>query len=178
MDVIGFDDLARAEAAMPSLLQSLEDWNSLDVNYHPPRVERLWRPFEEDKRISAHCIHPCSVDEALLHPHRTGFAILVLGPCVYRMRIGSNAGLETPPVVCDTIVTVPAGCAFRYVMPHPHGWHAVIPIGGPVYSLALTSKPWERPIPALTAEVGGKLPPLTAQRQMEMLETFRGLFPG
>ena len=41
------DVLERVEADLPALLADDLGWNSLDINYHPPRVERLWRNWGE-----------------------------------------------------------------------------------------------------------------------------------
>ena len=52
-------------------------WKTLDVDYHPPRVERVWMSFD-DKRISLHVIHPCETNDALVHPHPWESAMYVL----------------------------------------------------------------------------------------------------
>ena len=62
-----FKILKEVEKVLPALLK-LNDWESIDVDYHPPRVERVWRRYG-DYRINLHRIHPCRKDEALFHPH-------------------------------------------------------------------------------------------------------------
>ena len=34
--------LAEVEAQLPALLSDAAGWRSLDIDYHPPRVERLY----------------------------------------------------------------------------------------------------------------------------------------
>lgn len=163
--------LARAEEALPKLLLDGPGWHSLDVNYHPPHVERLWRPFEGDYRLFLHCIHPCEPTEALLHPHPWPSAMRVLSGA-YRMLVGSGPGLTPPPVVLDTFVNVQHNVMYRYVMDHPDGWHAVVPVGTQVFTVMITGKPWDRPIPKETTAVRGSLKPLDRMRAASLLTRF------
>lgn len=57
--------LAEVEAVLPSLLSDEAGWKDVDVDYHPPRVERLWKDWQ-DYRIYLHRLHPCSASESLL----------------------------------------------------------------------------------------------------------------
>lgn len=175
--VFGFDQLQAAEAELPSLLASPAGWRSLDVDYHPPRVERLWRPWGDGLRLFLHCIHPCHPTEALLHPHSWPSVMRVHGPGAYHMLVGSELGQAPPPVVLETRVQLGVGGSFTYAMLHPDGWHAVIPHGQPVYTVMLTGEPWRRPIPAITLEAGSQLSHLSLVHQAELLEYFRGLYP-
>jgi hypothetical protein len=55
----------------PFIKDSLYDpsiWNTLDVDYFPPRIERLWTIYE-DYRIFLHIIHPTD-KICLYHKHR------------------------------------------------------------------------------------------------------------
>ena len=175
--MIGFDDLAAAERELPHLLRSLEGWNSLDVNYHPPRVERLWRPWGDGLRLFLHCIHPCKPEEALLHPHLWPSVMRVRGHGWYHMLVGSSPGLEVPPVVVETRVSVGNFGSYTYAMLHPDGWHAVVPHQSEAYSVMLTGTPWQRPTPQVTTEAAGKLGPLPLSRQHQLLQTFRDFYP-
>jgi hypothetical protein len=174
-----FSVLARAKLALRAGLldpNDLNGWKSVDVNYHPPRVERLWRPFEDQYRLFLHCIHPCTVEEALLHPHLWASAMEVLyTDGVYRMLIGSAAGVEPPPVVTEIRFDSGQGGGFTYAMTHPDGWHAVVPEGGMVYTIMVTDLPWERQIPAVTEGVHGSLPGLSATRERELARIFYDL---
>ncbi|MEM6989018.1 MAG: hypothetical protein AAF721_00930 [Myxococcota bacterium] len=60
--------LHRAIEALPRLLREPEDWESLHITYHPPRVERLWLQHGSH-RIFLHRIYPCEEGDALWHPH-------------------------------------------------------------------------------------------------------------
>lgn len=120
-------------------------WNTLDVMYEPPRVERLWRQVDDDVRVFLHRIHPC--DKALFHPHPWPSAVHVLSGS-YWMEIGFGAGQEEPRRAATTILE--AGS--RYEMVDPDGWHSVRPVGGPSLSVMVTAKPWKRwsPKPNIT----------------------------
>ncbi len=52
--------LARAERALAGidvgLLDDPDGWNTLDVDYEPPRVERLWREFENGRLYHERCV--------------------------------------------------------------------------------------------------------------------------
>lgn len=78
-----FDVLEEVERAIPRLLWQ-EGWNSLDVDYHDPRVERVWRQWL-DYRVSLHVIHPCQPSASLFHPH----------PWPSAMRVGILFGPST-----------------------------------------------------------------------------------
>lgn len=171
MDVIG-NVLLEAEKDLPRLLKTWRDWRTLDINYHPPRVERLWQPYQQGTRILLHCIHPCTEGDALLHPHPWPSAMRIYQG-QYKMLVGAGAGVEPPPVVLSSEVDATPKTLYRYTMTHPDGWHAVIPTRNKVYSLMVIGKPWDRPIPAVTEEAVSKLPPLSRERTEELVGIFR-----
>jgi hypothetical protein len=127
--------LARAERALPALLVSEVGWNSLDVDYDPPRVERLWRPFEEC-RLYLHRIHPC--DRALYHPHPWPSAIKIVSGG-YEMGVGFGEGSQ-PPLVAATLHLKPGS---SYEMTNIDGWHYVLPSVENL-SIMITGAPWDR----------------------------------
>ncbi len=129
--------LGRAGKALQELFDDEAGWQSLDVDYEPPRVERLWRPYESDHRLYLHRIHPC--EQALFHPHPWPSAILLLSGR-YEMGIGYGAG-NTPPPIAATTILAPGT---MYEMLDPDGWHYVRPLGGPSLSLMVTGPRWER----------------------------------
>lgn len=47
-----------AETQLGELLTKPEIWNTLDIDYFPPRVERVWTQFDENHRLFIHVIHP------------------------------------------------------------------------------------------------------------------------
>jgi len=126
--------LSQAEKVLPELLEDEEAWCSLFIDYDPPIVERLWRPFKE-YRISLHKIYACS--DALFHPHPWACAVKVFKGS-YEMGIGY--GVEEPPV--STIIRAPEGLV--YEMPDPNAWHYVKPVGDYVLTMMMTSKPWNK----------------------------------
>jgi len=161
--------LASAEAALPALLNDPAGWRSLDINYHPPRVERLFRPWGEGGRLSLHRVHPCPLDSALFHPHPWPSAMRIVSGS-YRMIVGYGAGVEQPPVAMTLELTAGA----RYAMVDPDAWHAVVPQGQPSLSIMVTGQPWARPVPL---EPGGPLHALEPAAVAELLATFEGYYP-
>jgi hypothetical protein len=161
------DILARVEAALPGLLAKA-DWQSLDINYHPPFVERLWRPWES-YRISLHRIHPCPPSDALFHPHPWPSAMRILDG-TYEMAIGYGSGTTPPPFAARII----ASGDFRYEMIDPDSWHYVRPIDRPAMTIMVTGAPWKREAPNSAAP----LQPLDATRRDELLTWFRARYPG
>lgn len=103
-------------------------WNSLDVNYEPPQVHRMWVQHG-DYRVNLHRIFPC--EKALYHPHPWPSAIHVLDG-EYEMGVGTNR-VEAARVV------LAAGS--RYEMLDILGWHYVRPLKEPSLSLMLTWAP-------------------------------------
>ena len=98
--------LHEAEDALPDLLSvGVTSWRSLDIDYDPPHVERLWRPWgpvistgamsiPSRFRINLHRIHPC--ETALWHPHPWPSAIRVVTGR-YEMGIGYAAEQSLDP---------------------------------------------------------------------------------
>lgn len=174
-----FEVLERAKTALRSGLldpKDLSGWNSVDVKYHPPHVERLWRPFGGQYRLLLHCIHPCSADVALLHPHLWPSVMWVLKGGTYRMVVGSEEGVRPPKIVAEIRYDASKGGGdLTYAMPHPDGWHAVVPEDASVYTVMVTGLPWERQIPAITERVGGSLPSLSKKRELELAQIFYDL---
>lgn len=165
-----YERLARAERMLPRFLASLDGWTSLDVNYQPPRVERLWRQMG-DERMFIHRLHPCAEHEVLFHPHGWPSEMLVIDG-TYRMLVGSGEGVQPPVVVLDLEFEATPQWPLRYKMDHPNGWHAVIPVGGPVYTLMVTGMPWQREIPVVSREASGILSPLSQEAQVDLLKAF------
>ena len=76
------------EADLPLLLTNTDGWASLDIDYHPPRVERVFRDLD-GARVSLHVIHPCEPEQALFHPHPWPSAMRVLSG-TYEMGVGAS----------------------------------------------------------------------------------------
>ena len=65
---VSIEILKLLEPIIKTLLNNSDIWNTLDVDYFPPRVERLWALYE-DYRIFIHIIHPTD-KPCLYHKHR------------------------------------------------------------------------------------------------------------
>lgn len=151
------------EKNLASLLSNPSNWKSVDINYHPPRVERLWMQHGE-YRISLHCIHSCTTEEALLHPHPWPSAMRIIQG-KYEMGVGYSTTNELPPIAAKIILCVPS----EYEMTDPNGWHYVRPTGKCVYTLMITGTPWERDSPKSSEP----LVPLSEERKEEIIKVFR-----
>jgi hypothetical protein len=159
--------LEAAEKELPRLLRDEAGWNSLYIDYHPPTVERLWRPWGEC-RLALHRIHPCERGRALFHPHPWPSAMRILSG-EYEMAVGYGKGEEPPPVAALMI----AAGDFRYEMTDPDAWHYVRPLGRPAMTLMVTGKPWDRPTPRSSQP----LQPLSEAQKSLILHFFRERYP-
>lgn len=159
--------LHSAELALPSLLQDETLWRSVLVDYHPPFVERLWCPWD-DNRIYLHFIHPCSNTEALFHPHPWPSAMKILKGR-YEMAVGYGQGETAPPIAARLILEAES----EYEMTNPDGWHFVRPLGEISVSLMVTGKPWSRPSP----KSENTLSKLTPEKIQEIFKFFRSVYP-
>lgn len=156
--------LAAAERRLPDLLLRADaEWESLDVDYEPPRVERLWRFLEDGCRLYLHRIHPC--ERALFHPHPWPSAIKVLSG-TYEMGLGSSSTAEDPTEAATLMLT--AGSSYEMI--EPNGWHYVRPIGGPSLSLMITGAPWAPKHPGLKGPKEKSLEPLAPDVRAKLLD--------
>lgn len=154
------DVLEVALTELPALLRSPDGWQGLRITYHPPFVDRAWRPWRE-YRLSIHRIQPCEPGEALLHPHPWPSAIRILSGR-YEMVVGHGAGTATPPIAARLVV--PAGTS--YAMTDPDAWHSVRPLEAPSLSVMLSGVPWQRTMPV---EPSAPQAPLSAAELFELL---------
>jgi len=160
------DVLARLESELPALLADDARWQSLDINYHPPFVERLWMQWGE-YRVSLHRIHPCAPSDALFHPHPWPSAMRILDG-KYEMAIGYGKGSEPPPVAGRII----ASTDVRYEMIDQDAWHYVRPLERPAMTIMVTGKPWKRESPMASEP----LQPLDDKRRNELMAWFRAKY--
>ena len=163
------------KALKKEYIDDLDGWQTLDVDYEPPRVERLWRNLGgiyQDHRLYLHRIHPC--EKALFHPHPWPSAVKILSG-TYEMGIGyMETGLmpagqhPTPPPVAAKILLT-AGSSYEMV--NRSGWHWVRPLGGPSLSLMVTAPKWDiqwSPKPKADHVLG----PLTDEAKRDLLSVF------
>jgi len=135
---------------IPCLRDNFDEvaWKSLDINYHPPRVERLWSQFGT-MRLMIHKIHPVEQPlltaehkQALFHPHPWPSAVFIVSGD-YEMGIGYGEGTSPPPVAAR----VTLGPGGYYTMTNKNAWHYVAPKKVPSMSIMLIDSPWEEPHP-------------------------------
>jgi hypothetical protein len=143
--------LHKAIVELPELMNTTEGWNSVDVTYHDPRVERIWRQWGEN-RISLHRIHPCDEGKALFHPHPWPSAIHVvsgryeMGVSSYFYPSDESEKLEEVtegPAWTDChakILMVPGS---EYEMRSRDGWHYVRPLDAPSDSIMVSGPIYE-----------------------------------
>ena len=129
-----FAKLLDIEKQLPELLEERAAWQSMDVNYVPPRVERLWRQVD-DIRICLHRIHPC--EKALIHPHPWPSAVRVIQGS-YEMVVGTGnmeqlANTQGNFSVAKFILA--PGSAYEMV--EENSWHNVKPLNESSYSLMI-----------------------------------------
>jgi len=134
----------------PMLLEA-DKWKDVDVNYHPPRVKRLWRQYGT-YRIYLHEIDPCDVKDALVHPHPWHSAMF-LGDGSYVMLTGKSATNDPPAILERTVLA--AGSSYEMI--DPDSWHAVAPLTV-CQTLMVTSPPTGRWAPKATTELKNLLP--------------------
>lgn len=162
---------------LPKLLRE-PGWESLDIDYHPPRVERVWRQ-DGSNRILLHLIHGCWPSEALMHPHPWPSAVLVLEG-EYVMMVAQG---PTEPPAPSAIILMVAGST--YAMTDPWGWHSVAPVGLSL-SVMVVGPPYGQ-----RTRVGNRSrhrlaqPPVTKELKLlppdrveDILAQFRTHFPG
>lgn len=168
------------QSKLQELLANPSMWNSLDIDYCPPRVKRLWAPLENGYRISLHMIYPCEA-EPLLHGHPWKSAIHVLGigsgkyhhVLKYRKKTLSGEDNTVAKMSIEEVCEQTVSGEMYYEMSNPDSLHSVRPIGEPVYSIMLSGKPIfsENDVKATK-----ELLPLTDEDKSELLTIFKNYF--
>ncbi len=141
-------------------------WHTVDINYRPPHVERIWCRVGDDQ-INLHCIHPCNEGVAFFHPHPWASAIHAIDG--YEMGIG-RINERTPEPLA--IIELAAGS--YYSMENPNGMHYVRPVNRPNHSVMISSPPWkwhqEKPQGKIP------LPHLNENRIVELMSYFENYY--
>lgn len=142
--------LKKVLGVLPALIERRDTWKSIDVDYEPPRVERVWRDVDMadgdipyGMRVCLHRIHACK--EALYHPHPWPSAMLVLDG-VYEMRVGLATKIEQgkpaePHPHRATTLHLTKECV--YAMTNPSAWHSVRPLTDTALSMMIMGKPYQ-----------------------------------
>ena len=145
------------------MLKDESRWESVDIDYHPPRVERVWTQHG-DYRVYLHRIHPCKLTTALYHPHPWPSAVrLVKG--TYAMGVGREVDEGIAPEFTASLILEERS---QYEMTDINGWHYVQPLTI-CYTLMVTGPTWDRESP----KSDKPLQPLTAEAKASILDFFR-----
>lgn len=158
--------LTDIEDKLPVLLQEAALWQSVNIDYHPPKVERVWLEYDT-LRICLHRIYPAKPLETLFHAHPWPSAMKILKG-TYETGIGLSSD-DSQPAIATTLLLNEGDV---YEMISPNEWHYVCPIGEVTYSLMISGPPWHNTAPLLAK----KLLPLPSQVKTEILDFFKGKY--
>lgn len=148
------------------LLCRRDEWKSVHVTYHAPRVERLWIQHGTF-RVFLHRIYPCEPGESLFHPHPWPSAVRVVSGRYEHLLAADRAdpffedsvGADPQhgPVLSRAILS--AGS--EYEMVERTAWHSVRPLGGFSDSIMVTGTPYATSVamPRPPTEKQGPLSP-------------------
>lgn len=160
--------LKEAESKLLQLLEQSNIWNTLDVDYFPPRVERLWTQIDTEHRLFIHIIHP-TTEPCLFHKHRWPAAFKMIkgqyemGIAYSEKEISSDEAYNLPEI-SKVILTEGS----YYEMINTHSLHYVKPLGEPSISLMITGPLY--PEASIRKEVLNKeLNQLSDERKLEIL---------
>lgn len=131
------DILKLAEKELPYLLTKPEIWRTLDIDYFPPRVERLWCEYGGKYRLCIHTMHPTD-KMCLFHKHRFPAAFKIIEG-KYEMGF-THVEKE---ITTEEAYDLPFGkfilnIGSYYEMSHTNLAHYVKPLGGLSTSLMLS----------------------------------------
>lgn len=147
-------------------------WSSLDVDYHPPRVERLFMNLEDGYRLYLHCIHGTK-DDCLYHKHNWPAALKQVHGS-YEMGITyseeeiSSSQAHRLPTIAKFIIHE----GTYYEMTQTDALHYVRPITPFSLSIMLTKEKYPEHIIRPEANTR-ELNPLSESRKLEILQLFK-----
>jgi len=158
-----------SKGVIRELMEDINNWDSILVDYHPPFVERIHCKVGK-YRISLHYIHACEISEALLHPHPWKSAFIVLDG-LYRTGIGYSNTEEVPNIMSESVCR--GNGEFLYDMSDPNLWHYVAPIT-PVMTVMINDEVFEPDVINPACKKADKeLLPLSEERKKELFEQFK-----
>lgn len=171
---VSVEILKSLEVDIFKLLFVPEKWHTLDVDYFPPRVERLYTNFN-DYRIHLHVIHKTN-EECLYHKHRWAAAFKQLNGA-YEMGITyspeeiSSKEAHNLPDLAKFIITKGS----YYEMTQTDCLHYVKPITDTSLSIMITKDLY--PEAVFRKEIlDKKLNTISENRKEEILNLFRSEF--
>lgn len=148
-------------------------WQSLSIDYHPPRVERLFTgipsaiPSQRPAlRVMLHRLHPCDTGRALWHSHPWPSAVQLLSG-----RYEHATGFLDNQGRLHRSATTILHAGDSYEITDPLAWHYVRPLGEPAYSVMITGAPWAKH----TAPKPAPQRPLTAEETEDLRLAFGDL---
>lgn len=157
---------------IPILLQKPSEWSSLDIDYHPPRVERLFWDNGDGYRIYLHVIHNTD-QECLFHKHNWPAALkqvhgsYEMGVTYCADEVDSSKAYNLP-ILAKLIVS--AGS--YYEMTQTDALHYVRPITPFSLSIMLTHDRYPEHVIRKEANTR-QLEPLSDLRKLEILSLFK-----
>jgi len=162
---------------LPRLLtEHRNEWESVNVTYHRPHVERLWMQLGEC-RLFLHRIHPCDDGHALFHPHPWPSAVRIVSGD-YEHKIGTTGyaeGNHDLPVSLVLSRAILVGGA-EYEMVNRDAWHSVRPVVGPSDSIMITG-PLHQPRVEMPNLPKKKQDALSPERFDELFAVWQARFP-
>lgn len=157
---------------LPLLLRQPDKWSSLDVNYHPPRVERLFVDIGDGYRLYLHYIHGTD-QECLFHKHNWPAALkqvygsYEMGVAYSAMEIDSDKAHRLP--VLAKFIIAPGS---YYEMTQTDTLHYVRPITPFSLSIMLTHDKYQEHVIRKEANTR-PLEALSDLRKLEILSLFK-----
>lgn len=168
---VSIEILKSLEPLIKDLLYNPSIWNTLDVDYFPPRVERLWTIYN-DYRIFLHIIHPTN-QPCLYHKHRWPAAFKQIEGS-YEMGITYHSEEITSEIAYNlpTLARFIINKGTYYEMTQTDCLHFVRPVNAISASIMITKDLYKESDLRKEA-IDKKLEYLSDSRKLEMLEFFK-----
>lgn len=161
------DILHQAMQELPGMMEDSSRWQSKLVDYHPPKVERIYTTEHFRTRIayrvSLHRIYGCPTP-ALMHVHPWPSAVRIIRGS-YIMESGKVNCCEYRRSLITRMVE-----GSEYEMRSKEDWHSVSPLNEPALTVMVTGIPFSIPHKSMA-----KQPQPGALRELDAFE-FDDLF--
>lgn len=161
-----------AEVNLREMLSEPNDsWNTMDITYHDPHVQRCWKQFRTDYRVMLHRIHPCGHGNALWHSHPWPSAVSIVSG-TYEHDVGYMDDESNGKTILPLTRTL-LERGSRYEMLNPKAWHSVRPISPGCLTIMVTGVPYkEKPTRKPLAIPDERQGPLSDEVRDELLAEF------